>query len=190
MLERLLGSSTRAAILRMLFGPTSRELHIRELQRETGMALRSVIVQVNLLERIGLLRERRAGRQRYVRAETNHPAYEPLVQLVSVTAGIGDAIANALSGEPGVKMALLFGSVALQEETASSDIDLLVVGTLRLRDLMAILSPVRDRLGREINPVLMSAEEFVDRRRRSEHFLARVLASNPRVLIGDPHEFA
>ena len=54
-LPRLLGSATRASIVRLLFGSPSTELHIRELQRRTGMALRSVIVQVNLLTKLGLL---------------------------------------------------------------------------------------------------------------------------------------
>ena len=152
------------------------------------MALRSVIVQVNLLTKLGLLRERRAGRQRYVRAETDHPAFEALARLVEVTSGIGDEIADVLSEHSGVDLALLFGSVARHDESADSDIDLLIVGSIRLRDLVSLLAPVRDRLRREINPVLLTPEEFADRLQRREHFLSRVLASDPKVLIGDLDE--
>jgi len=161
---------------------------LRALQRQTGMALRSVSVQVNLLVSLGLLRDRTVGRHRYVRAETQHPAFQPLADLVRVTAGIGDAIAGALEGHPGVRLALLFGSVAQGQATAESDVDLLVVGTLRLRELMALLTPVRDRLRREINPVLLTPKEFTSRRAKREHFLTGVLASKPTVLLGNLHD--
>jgi predicted nucleotidyltransferase len=51
-------------------------------------------------------------------------------------------------------LAFIFGAVARDEITESSDIDLFIIGDTSMRDVTRALKGVPDQLGREINPVV------------------------------------
>jgi predicted nucleotidyltransferase len=183
-LQRLLGSKTRAALLRLFFSEPGREFYLAELFSRVPVARRAVQQEVAQLIALGLLRERRDGNRRYLGLEQTHPAFEPLRELVRRTAGLPAELRAALVRDPRIQLALLFGSTAAGLERAQSDIDVLVVGDLGLRDLLQLLAPVQQALGRPIHPVLMTAGEFNERRQRGEHFLTRVLETGPLPLVG------
>lgn len=183
-LPSLLGSKTRAALLQLLLAQPDREFYLSELFDQMPVARRAVQQEVAQLVELGLLRERRHGNRRYLSLEQKHPAFEPLRDLVRRTAGAPAELRATLERDSRIRLALLFGSVAAGSERADSDIDLLVVGELNLRELLQLLAPAQEALARPINPVLMTPEEFRERRRRNEHFLTRVLESGPLPLIG------
>src|SRR5262249_47361124 len=88
---------------------------------------------------------------------------------------------------PGVRLAFVFGSLAAGAENADSDIDLIVIGTVSLRQLSKLLSGVATRVGREINPHVFTAEEFVQRKKVRDHFVSTMLAAPKLFVIGDEH---
>lgn len=183
-LAELFGSRTRAGVLATLCGAPATEFHLNELAKKVGVGARAVQQEVVRLLRLGLIRERRSGNRRYFSAERSHPAFEALSELIRISAGARDVLREALVGESRIRLALLYGSVASGTERTESDVDLLVVGDLGLGELLEILSPAQDALRRPINPVLMTAAEFQERRGRREHFIARVLESNPIAIVG------
>jgi len=73
---------------------------------------------------------------------------------------------------------------------AESDVDLMVIGDLGLRDLSRCLAGVSDTIGREINPHVMRPEEFKTRVEKGEHFITRVLESPKLFVIGSEDELA
>ncbi len=184
LLDELLGSRTRAGILATLCNAPATEFHLNDLAKKVGVGARAVQQEVVRLLRLGLIRERRSGNRRYFSAETGHPAYKALSELIRITAGAQDVLREALAGDSRILLALLFGSVASGTERTESDVDLLVVGDLGLGELLQILSPAQEALRRPINPVLMTAAEFQERRGRGEHFITRVLESNPIAIVG------
>ncbi|MCX6560782.1 MAG: hypothetical protein NTZ26_09760 [Candidatus Aminicenantes bacterium] len=74
------------------------------------------------------------------------------------------------------------------EETAGSDLDLFIVGSITLRALTPKLSGLAEEIGREINPFAITVEELRDRIERKDHFVSRVLASPKLFVIGDENE--
>ena len=71
-------------------------------------------------------------------------------------------------------------------DTASSDIDLLVVADeLTLESLYSALAPVEANLSRKINPTLYTLAEFEGRRAAGNPFLTRVIEGEHLMLIGD-----
>ncbi|MGH7545086.1 MAG: nucleotidyltransferase domain-containing protein [Gemmatimonadota bacterium] len=181
----LLGPDTRRAILARVFLDPSREYHLRELVRLTGFALRSVQREVERLVGADLLTERRSGNRRYLRANDRHPLFQPIRDIVLKTEGLADVLRESL-GTRGIDFALVFGSIASHHATAGSDVDLLIVGSLGLREAVRRLGPAHDRLGREINPVVWSRDEFERRRGRSDPFLRRLLEGPVVRVIGEP----
>ena len=180
----LLGPTARRAILARTYLDPTREFHLRELVRRTGLAPRTVQQEVEQLVRADLLSERRDGNRRYLRANERHPLFRPVREIVLKTDGLADVLREALAGGD-MDFALVFGSIAAATPAAASDIDLLVVGSLGLRETVRRLQPAQDTLGREIVPIAWTRAEFERRRRSRDAFLARVLSGPTIPVIGD-----
>jgi predicted nucleotidyltransferase len=133
------------------------------------------------LKRIGLVRARRAGNRVYYRSNTDHPLFSEIHGLVLKTGGLVDVIGEVLTGAR-IKVAFVFGSVAEGKETASSDVDLMVVGSLGLRELTSLLGRTAEKLEREINPHVLTEVEYQDRIERADHFVTNVL-SGPKLFV-------
>jgi DNA-binding transcriptional ArsR family regulator len=171
----LLGSVARRAILARTYLDPAQEYHLRELVRRTGLAPRTVHQEVEKLVRGDLLTERRDGNRRYLRANDRHPLFRAVREIVLKTEGLADVLRQAL-GDEAIEYALVFGSIAAAAPKAGSDVDLLVVGSIGLREAVRRLRPAQDTLGREIVPLVWTRAEFERRRRAGDAFLSRILA--------------
>jgi predicted nucleotidyltransferase len=94
-----------------------------------------------------------------------------------------DVLREALGREE-ILVAFVFGSLARAEERAESDVDLMVIGPIALRQVSRRLAAVSAQLGRVVNPHVMTAEEFRRRKAKRDHFLTRVLESPQIFVIG------
>jgi predicted nucleotidyltransferase len=106
--------------------------------------------------------------------------------LVLKLGGITEALRTALRGRrSAIRWAFLYGSMASDRSTASSDVDLFVVGEVSSIELAELLRPTAEVLGREINQYLITPAEFRAKRQARQHFVSRVLAGRTLDLIGD-----
>jgi predicted nucleotidyltransferase len=87
-----------------------------------------------------------------------------------------------------IRVAFVFGSIARGEERAGSDVDLMVIGQLGLRDLSRLLSGIEEKIGREVNPHVLREEEFQKRIRAKEHFVSSVMEAPKLFVIGSQRE--
>jgi predicted nucleotidyltransferase len=115
--------------------------------------------------------------------------YPDIRNLVLKTTGLTNVLRRALQ-HPDVQAAFVFGSVASETAGPESDIDLMVVGDIGLRRVANLLSGMAARLGREINPHVLTAEEFARRKRTADHFISSVLATPRLFVVGSEHELA
>jgi predicted nucleotidyltransferase len=184
-LSALLGSATRAAVLGRLLLRPDEEVHLRELVRVTGFSPRSINKEVDRLVDAGILLERRSSNRRYLRANKSHQLFNDLRNIIDKTIGVVPALAAALAEEKGIKLALLFGSAASGSEGPASDVDLLVVGSITLSSVLSITRPIQERIGRQINPVVIGVQEFRQRRAKKEHFISTLLSGEIVTLAGE-----
>lgn len=183
----LLFPRVRAEILRLLFAVEGRELHLRDLTRQSGLSLKTVQDEFAKLSAADIVTSRRDGNRRYYRANANHPLYPDLRQIVLKTSGLRDVLVATLRGLKGVEIAFVFGSLAGGPGRAASDVDLLVIGDTGLRALAPRLRRAAEKLGREINPVTMTAAEYA--KGRQKHPLLLDLADKEKLfIIGGPLE--
>ncbi len=180
-LAELLSSRVRAEVLRLLFGVTAAELHGRELARRSGFTEAAIRQELRKLKRLDLVCARRSGNRVYYQSNPDHPLYPEVHRLVLKTCGLVDVI-RAVLEKARVKVAFVFGSLAGGIATATSDVDLMVVGSLGLRELATILEGTAEKVGREINPHVLTETEYRDRCQRGDHFVANVL-SGPRLFV-------
>lgn len=189
-LAQILSSNVKAEVFRLLFGLDGQPLHVRELERRSGLAIGTVRQELDRLTKLGLIAARRDGNRRYYSAREDHPLYPEIRGLVLKTSGLAEVLQRELQKDKRISVAFIFGSVAQSREQAHSDIDLLVIGEITLRELTKLLSGLSDEVGREINPKVLSLQEFRRRKRADDSFLNRVLGAPRIFVIGDEHELA
>ncbi|UCD38917.1 MAG: nucleotidyltransferase domain-containing protein, partial [Fidelibacterota bacterium] len=109
--------------------------------------------------------------------------------LIIKTCGLAQQLEAALASvEKSIQVAFIYGSMARGDETGGSDIDLLIIGDLKLRDVVGTLSQLQQTLGREINPTVYPPDEYRTKLRKGQHFLT-ALQKEPKIfLIGDEDE--
>ena len=74
-LIQLLSSRVKAEIFRLLFATEGRELHVREIGRQSALNDATVRQELKRLTRIGVVRARKDGNRLYYRANNEHPLY-------------------------------------------------------------------------------------------------------------------
>jgi predicted nucleotidyltransferase len=185
-------SESQARLFRWLFGQPARSFHLSELRRLTGLGSASLQRELRKLTNAGLVSSERIGTLRRFQANPKSPVLSELVALTRKTLGLEPMLREALSPLlPRLRAAWIYGSVAKQTDTASSDIDLMVIGDdLTLGEVLEHLLPVEAELGRKINPPCYSSAEFERRRAEPDSFVSRVLAHPIVSLIGEVDEFA
>lgn len=184
MLSILLSSRARAEIFRLLFSGLEEELHVREIQRRSGLNDSTIRQELRKLAGLDLIRGRKDSNRIYYSAVKENPIYQDIQSLVIKTSGIVDILKASLQDER-IKIAFLFGSIPKKEINAGSDADIMVIGEIGLRNLSSLLTGIPERISREVNPYVLNGVEFRKRLKNKEHFLSSVLRSPKIFVIGN-----
>lgn len=181
----LLFSAYRRQVLGLLYLRPEDSLHVREIARLTGVPAGSLHRELRTLTDAGLLMREPVGNQVRYQANRACPIYSELAEIFRKTAGLADVLREALAPLANrITAAFVFGSMAQGTQTGSSDVDVFVVGKVSFSDVVAALSPLRARLGREVNPVVMTPREFVNQRNAGDRFVKRVMKEPKLFLMG------
>jgi uncharacterized protein len=187
----LLFGSVRRDVLALLLGRPDERFYLREIVRAAGGGSGAVQRELKQLVEAGLVSRQARGRQVYFSANQQAPVFPELRAIVEKTAGAVDVLRVAFAAlvrEGRVEMGLIYGSVASGGQTARSDIDLLVIGEVSLKDLLPAVRAAEGRLAREVNPSVFSRKEFRDKLKRGSTFLKRILSGPKVFIVGDDRE--
>lgn len=187
MLERIIGSQVRAALFTTLFTHERKRIHLRELARLTGLSAPSLMREAKLLVGDGLLIEERDANRTLYSANVRSPLFVPLAGLVEKAADPIELL-RAVFAESGVDVAFVYGSRAKGSARPDSDYDIFIVGDVGLRKVVSLLSPLKGKVGVEINPYVVTRAEFSKRRQADDHFLKDVLNGKKIFLKGGKDE--
>jgi hypothetical protein len=186
----IFATPTLAALLSVFVREPGRTYYQKQLVDETGGSLYLVQRELKRLERAGLIARETRGRQVEYTANAHHPAFSGLREALLATVALGDRLRGSFAGLDGIRFAFVYGSVARGDDTADSDLDILVVGDLSLRDVSTRLVPALRDVGREPNIVVMPESDLRARAARGEHFVTTVLAGPRLWLVGDDADLA
>jgi predicted nucleotidyltransferase len=156
----------RRRVLGLLLLRPGEALHGREIARRTGLAAGTVT------------------------RDQSCPLFTELASILRKTSGMADVLLQALAPAAAqIQVALVFGSVAQARETATSDIDLMLIGDVGFGQAVQLLYPTQTTLGREVNPKVFSVHEFAQKA-GTDPFLRDVLSKPKIFMIGGEHELA
>ena len=188
-LSILLSSRARAEIFRLLFRGSEEELHIRALQRRSGLNDSTIRQELKKLADLGLVSGRKDSNRIYYSANKNNPLYQDIQNLVIKTSGLADVFKKALQDER-IEISFIFGSIPKGEMNTGSDVDLMDIGDIGLREISRLLSGIPEWIGRDVNPYVLSRTEFHKRLQNKEHFLTSVLQSPKIFITGNEHDLS
>ena len=185
-------SGTQQRVLAWLFGQPERSFYATELIGLAGAGSGAVQRELARLAQSGLVTVRAVGNQQHYQANPDAPIYAELCGIVQKTVGLAEPLREALAPLASrIHAAFVFGSVAKREDTASSDIDLMLVSDdLAYSDLYAALEAASQRLGRTVNPTIYTSKELTKRVKSKEAFATRVLGQPKLWLIGGEADLA
>lgn len=185
----LLFGKARRAILGLLLTHADESFYLREIERLCGIGIGPVQRDLSKLVKFGIIKRTRDGKQVYFQANEKSPIFEELKSIIIKTFGIADILKSAL--EPlanRIDIAFIYGSIAKGSEDFSSDIDLMIIGNVKLSEIVKTVSLAQKDLNREINPSVYSLIDFRKRIRTGNTFIKLVLKSEKIMLIGDVNE--
>ena len=188
LLSEILSSQVRAEIFRLLFNKQKSSIHLRDLQRKSGLSIGTIQKEIAHLKNLDLVTAERDGNRLYYTANSDHPLYNEISGMVEKTSGIVEKLKEALNGVKEIEFAFLFGSFAKGKEKSHSDIDLIVVGDVGLRTLSSLFKKLTEQSEREINPHVYSKKSWKEKLKKKDHFIRSVLKDDKVFLIGTKDE--
>lgn len=182
-------TETQQQVLGLLYGQPDRSFYIKEILRLTGMGVATIKRELDRMRAAGILHMTRIGNQHHYQANPQCPIYGELIGIVKKTFGVTGIIRQALEPLAGrIDWAFIFGSVASGKETATSDIDLLIIGDAGFAEVVSVLYSVQEALGREVNPKIYPMDEWARMKSAKDAFVGEVLAKPRMDVIGGGDE--
>lgn len=188
MLEKLFTSKSRVKILHLLFFDPHNEFHLREISRRTGVSAPHIKKELENLKEINLVTERREGNLKLFKINKSSPIFDELKRIFIKTESVGNLLRKKFE-ELKVKYSLIYGSFASGKESELSDIDLLIIGNIKEKEVLEIIRKSEKIIGREINYILWNENEFEKRAREKHHLLFDIIKKPIIMLAGDKNEF-
>lgn len=185
-------SGTQQRVLGLIFGQPERSFYATELIGLTGAGSGAVQRELARLAQSGLVTMRPVGNQKHYQANPDAPIFAELCGIARKTVGLAEPLREALAPlAKKITAAFVYGSVAKRQDTAASDIDLMLISDkLSYADVFAVLEDVGVRLGRPVNPTLMTRKDLAKRFADDNSFVTRVLAQPKLWLIGGEDDLA
>ncbi len=161
-LAEVLFPRTRRSVLQQLT-ETPDGLHLRELERITGVNSRHLQRELHALRDAGLLMAKKLGNQIIYRLNPDCPIYDEIRSLVRKTLGLAVVLREVLQPMGSrIELAYVYGSLAQGRERPDSDVDLMIVGDVSLRELAPLMNEAQRTLRREINATLYRSDEYAE----------------------------
>ena len=179
-------TGTQQRVLGLLFGQPERSFYATELINLAGVGSGAVQRELARLAQSRLVTVKPVGNQKHYQANPASPIYEELCGVVRKTVGLAEPLRAALAPLAAqIRAAFVYGSIAKKEDTASSDIDLMLVSdTLTYGDAILALQAATEQLGREVNPNIFTPPDFAKRLKEGGSFVSRVMGQPKIWLIG------
>jgi predicted nucleotidyltransferase len=176
----------RQRVLAILYGNPGRSFFANEVIALAQSGTGAVQRELADLAAAGLLKVTTQGNQRHYQANEASPVFAELRSLVLKTFGLADVLRDALAPlARGITLAFVFGSIAKQQETAQSDVDVMIISeSLGYADIFGALEPAAATLGRPINPTVYTPAQLAKRTKQDNAFVTRVLKQPKIWLIG------
>jgi predicted nucleotidyltransferase len=158
MLETLISSKTRVKLLLKFFLNANTKSYLRGLESEFGESTNAIRLEVNRLEKAGMLSSFAEGNKKMFRANVKHPLFREIHNILLKHVGIDQIIEKVIIGLGQVEKVYLVGDFA--KGLDSKIIDLIFVGDIDKFFLLKLTEKVEALIERKIRYIILTSAEL------------------------------
>jgi len=170
MLSSLITSQTRIKLLKKFFLNSSTRAHLRGLEAEFGESSNAIRVELNRFEEAELLNSLREGNKKIFQANSKHPLYNDIHNIILKETGIDRVIEKVIHRLGELDCIYLIGDFARGKD--SQVIELILVGSDIDREYLARkVVQAEDMVSRKVTCVVLNPAE-------AKHYLSKYKPSD------------
>lgn len=210
MLEQLFGSKTRVKVLRLFLNNPGQPYYLREITRESKSQLNSVRREVDILEKIGILKSteltaeeiavlqttknklgqkrknRKQGSKKYFMTNEDFLLYPELkALLIKAQLLLEQKFIKKIMLTPRLKLFILTGIFVGYEDFKT---DMLIVGQIDKNKIGYLVKKFEKDLGRPLNYTVMTYPEYKYRQDITDRFMFDILEGSKIVVVDKLNE--
>ncbi len=161
MLEALITSKTRINLLLKFFLNSNNKAWLRSLETEFGESTNAIRLELNRLMKAGLLKSVQEGNKKVYMANTEHPLYRDIHNLLLKHIGLDRIVDKVTSRLGRVSAVYLVGELAKGKN--SKVIDLWFVGDMLDKGyLLNLIEKSENMIHRKIRYIILNENELKD----------------------------
>ena len=159
MIENLITSKTKIKLLLKFFLNPDTKGYLRQLAKEFNESTNGIRVELNKLSKAQIIESQKEGRSKIYKANTKHPLFKEIRQIVLKSTGIDKVISDIIGKTGDVYTALLRGDYAVGKD--SGLIDLVIVGdNLNTEEIDRVRKKTEKLIDRKISILQLTINEY------------------------------
>ena len=173
MIETLISSKTRVKLLLKFFLNSKTTTYLRSLESEFGESSNGIRLELNRLEKAGLLSSEHMGNRKYFKANTGHPLFDEIHNILLKHLGIDQITEKVIERLGAVEEVYLTGDFSKGKD--SEIIDLIIMGRPDKEYLVHLVDKVEQLIHRKIRFLLFE--------NRSDKAMLKILKDDAPLLL-------
>jgi hypothetical protein len=157
MLETLISSKTRIKLLLKFFLNSSTTGYLRNLEDEFGESTNAIRLELNKMEKAGLLQTSVAGNKKIFRANIKHPLFPDVQQIIRKHVGLDTIIENVIKQLGDISKVFLTGDYA--KGIGGEIIDLTFIGNVNEEYLIVLIKKAEKLIGKKMRYIIYNEAE-------------------------------
>lgn len=158
MIETLISSKTRIKLLLKFFLNSKTKAYLRSLESEFGESSNAIRIELNRMEKAGMLESHMNGNKKMFQANTKHPLFREIHNIVLKQIGLDRVIENVVERLGQVSKVFVVGDFA--KGVDSQVIDLVFIGNIDKKYLIQLIDKVEELIKRRIRYLIYDDAAF------------------------------
>lgn len=158
MLDTLISSKTRVKLLLKFFLNTNTKAYLRGLEAEFGESSNAIRIELNRLEKAGMLRSELNGNKKIFSANTQHPLFAEVHNILLKHVGLDQIIDQIIERLGNVEKVYLAGRLARGLD--SRIVDLILIGQIDRGYLLQLIHKAEQMVKRKIRYLIYDGGEW------------------------------
>lgn len=169
MLDSLISSKTRIKLLQKFFLNSNVESYLRGLEAEFGDSTNAIRLELNRLEKSGMITSAMQGNKKIFRANSKHPLFIDIQSIVRKYMGIDKIIDNVVRKLGDLESVYVVGDYAKGLDRGI--IDLVFIGEIDKVFLINLINKVESMIDRKVRFLIYSRESVFLKDMKDEEYL-------------------
>ncbi|MCD8485160.1 winged helix-turn-helix domain-containing protein [Candidatus Woesebacteria bacterium] len=178
-------SRVRVKMIHLFFRNPNEIYYVREITREINEEINAVRRELERMTDAGMLKNEKRGNRLYYYLNKSYDFYPELLRLAAKSSGLGKEIKKARKTIGNPRFVTFSTKFAQYKNRAHDEVDILLVGDVKMQTLTPLIQKEEKRRGHEINYTTMTLEEFEFRKTRRDPFVNEILSGGVIMIIGD-----